>query len=547
MALNLTIIGGDETALLISDTGSSIVAQQAEAARDAAEEAAASADADAIATALDRVATGQDRVQTGLDRTATAADRAQTGLDVIAADADAAAAAADRVHTGLDRVQTGLDRDSATASAGTAATASTNAQAARAAVEAAVVSASIGQPVIPLIGTADFHASLTFARASTATLQTPFAALTTLTEFASGAARFDPQFGLRIEDAATALDTNPRLEGAIAGTPGTTPSGMTITNAGSVTREIVGIGTEGGYHYIDIAQTLTATATNTTLVDYGSISVTAGLAYTGGVACRLISGTPPAMAAIMFDGTSGGASASFTPGAGYQFITPGSLVASGGSPVMRTRIRNSTAAFTGTFTLRYIFLNVVQSTVRSSLILPAVGAPGSTTRARDTLAGALSGLSLATPGITIVGRSMIPFQPASGLTAVILQISSSASDTNAVRIETTAGGLSLIGSARSAASGVTVNTGSLGNFTPGTEFAWGVSMNRLTGAAIFNVAGGTSLALGENAGPLSAIATHLRYGGRIAAGSGLNGFTRLSTGRPFIVSATDLAALVAAA
>ena len=149
------------------------------------------------------------------------------------------------------------------------------------------------------------------------------------------------------------------------------------------------------------------------------------------------------------------------------------------------------------------------------------------------------------PGITITGRSMIPFSVEAAISATLLQLDDGADENDVVRMTSASGSNSFIASGR-VASGSTVSTASLGTMTPGTEFRWGLSYNRLTGGAIFNFNGGTSIALADGVCPIGSAVTTVRFGSRLTTAQ-LNGFMRYVNGRPFTVSAADLAALTAAA
>jgi hypothetical protein len=101
-----------------------------------------------------------------------------------------------------------------------------------------------------------FSEIITFTRASTATY---FNSAGTLTSAAIDEPRLDynpstlAAQGLLIEEARTNSIRNNTMVGAVAGTPGTSPTNWTVTFSGSgITQQIVGTGTEDGITYIDV-------------------------------------------------------------------------------------------------------------------------------------------------------------------------------------------------------------------------------------------------------------------------------------------------------
>jgi len=110
-----------------------------------------------------------------------------------------------------------------------------------------------------------FSDIITFTRASTATY---FNSAGTLTTAAVDEPRFDfnpstlAAQGLLIEESRTNSIRNNTMQGAVAGTPGTLPTNWTVSNIGTLTREVVGTGTANGITYIDIRLSGTTSTTS---------------------------------------------------------------------------------------------------------------------------------------------------------------------------------------------------------------------------------------------------------------------------------------------
>lgn len=136
----------------------------------------------------------------------------------------------------------------------------------------------------------------THTRASKATY---FDSTGTLQEAANDVPRFDYDpvtlafRGLLIEDAKTNYITNPRAEGAVAGTPGTLPTNWSQYAGGGLTRAVVATGTEYGMTYVDIrwSGTATSNAENTIYFPSPSSNAAQGQQWCASVFARLVGGS----------------------------------------------------------------------------------------------------------------------------------------------------------------------------------------------------------------------------------------------------------------
>ena len=151
---------------------------------------------------------------------------------------------------------------------------------------------------LDFLGATSLDSGITFSRASTATF---FNSLGVLTTASSGVARFDynpstlqPR-GLLIEEQRTNSIRNNTMQGAVAGTPGTLPTNWAEVGGGlgTLTRQIVGTGTENGITYIDLKFSGT---TSTVSVGYafeavGGIAASNGQTWTNSFWCKLVAGS----------------------------------------------------------------------------------------------------------------------------------------------------------------------------------------------------------------------------------------------------------------
>jgi hypothetical protein len=143
--------------------------------------------------------------------------------------------------------------------------------------------------------------AITFTRASNATF---FDASGTLQTASNDVARFDhdpatrASRGLLIEEARTNSVPNSQMSGAVAGSPGTVPSGwgMNTTN-GALSRDSIATGTIDGFNYIDIRVTGTAAADGQFAFDpQGSNAgyvASSGQTWTGSLYAAIVAGNAP--------------------------------------------------------------------------------------------------------------------------------------------------------------------------------------------------------------------------------------------------------------
>ncbi len=203
------------------------------------------------------------------------------------------------------------------------------------------------------------------------------------------------QVGNLVEAAATNYVRNPRAEGAVAGTPGTTPPDWGISFGTGLTGSIVGSGTYNGVPYLDIGVSGTMGGTGTGLainvyLDNSNAEVVNGDTWTESCWAQIVSGTLPAGQTLSLQMGQYGGTTEY----------PGLICA---TPYAWTRYANPqviTGGNTSADAMVWVYANagqVVDLTLRiggpqfekgapaTSLILPPAGSPGSSTRAADTI------------------------------------------------------------------------------------------------------------------------------------------------------------------
>jgi hypothetical protein len=145
----------------------------------------------------------------------------------------------------------------------------------------------------------------------------------------NSAPRFDhnpttgESLGLLVEEARTNSVTNNTMVGAVAGTPGTIPTGWLFASvAGGLTREIIGVGTESGISYIDIRFFGTTTNANGCAIAPGNGAALTGQTWTGSTYWKLVGGSNAGVSAFnigLIEETLGGV---FVTGAFYGQTAP---------------------------------------------------------------------------------------------------------------------------------------------------------------------------------------------------------------------------------
>jgi hypothetical protein len=222
-----------------------------------------------------------------------------------------------------------------------------------------------------------------------------------LQEAPAGVIRWDYSTGTRTllnEAASTNHIANPRAEGAVAGSPGTVPTGWTVSGSSSgITRTIAGVGTDDGIPYVDVRLVGTASAgVIFQIVFVSATSVAAAVGETWAcavyakVAAGAVTGTTYAVNLLEAGGSSTpSTSQTFTPTTAdlyTQRISVTRTVTVANTAYIRGRILVTvTNGATIDVTIRVGAPQMEKASAISSVILPAVSTPAVTSRDMERL------------------------------------------------------------------------------------------------------------------------------------------------------------------
>lgn len=207
--------------------------------------------------------------------------------------------------------------------------------------------------------------------------------------------------GFLIEEARTNSIRNPRAEGAVAGSPGTSPTNWEIdTTSSGIIRQIVGVGTESGIPYIDVrysgtAAGITARTIGTELAN--GVSASSGQTWCGSFPVRRVGGSMSNITLTInlletngVGGVVNNVSSSFTPTAANLATQRNAYVVTltGGGTVTNVQPKLRLAfpdLSTIDITLRIGAPQLEQGASATSVTLPPVGVPAATTRDADVV------------------------------------------------------------------------------------------------------------------------------------------------------------------
>jgi hypothetical protein len=203
--------------------------------------------------------------------------------------------------------------------------------------------------------------------------------------------------GLLIESGRTNGIRNPRLEGAVAGNPGTVPTYMATGTTGGISGEVFGVGSENGIPYVDFRFTGTVASLGVWALSteqVSAIAATSGQVWAGSFYWRVVSGSGPTVWQINWqEYDSGGTAladvnvavaAPTTAALRTQRVVDTRTLTGGTTAFVRNRVRIAFPAGTYDFTLRIGAPQLELGSFPTSPIFPAVGSPAASTRGFDT-------------------------------------------------------------------------------------------------------------------------------------------------------------------
>lgn len=247
-----------------------------------------------------------------------------------------------------------------------------------------------------MVVTADFLAFLaasggSVTRASAGTLHNSAG---DLVEFAANVPRITDR-GMRVEGNGTNLISNPRCEGAVAGTPGTLPTSMSgPTTSNGISRQVVGSGTSNGIPYVDVRYAGTSVSSGKTillsLAPTSYITAAYGDTFTTTLYTKVVGGSIANLTYLRFElfGSNADGSTTESP-TGTNIVDGGTTKATVTHTIpslsyVVPRLAISTGAGVAVdFTIRIGAPQCEKSAYATSVILPPVGSPAQATRAAD--------------------------------------------------------------------------------------------------------------------------------------------------------------------
>lgn len=213
------------------------------------------------------------------------------------------------------------------------------------------------------------------------------------------------KFEVLNEPARTNIVVNPRAEGAVAGTPGTRPTGWSVTAPAGYTITLNGIDTSHGIPLLDYSVTIAAGTATSWGMSPADPAASALTSYTGSWLTRVVSGTAPPGRLVWQDGGTTINDVTFpllTTLSRASKTFPSSATATIGRCVFQI-VPDGVSAYTFRFLVGAPQVEV--GTFATSPLLPPVGAPAASSRAANTLSivandAIVTNLGTFTPGAT---------------------------------------------------------------------------------------------------------------------------------------------------
>jgi len=240
---------------------------------------------------------------------------------------------------------------------------------------------------------------ITFTRASTGTYVGSDGLLQTAT---TNEARFDhnpttgESLGLLVEEPRTNSLTNNTMVGAVAGTPGTLPTGWPFQSGGGLglSVSIVGTGTESGVAYLDWRISGTASAATAATISFGRVSALTAQTWTTSSYLKLAAGSLSGVTLMTLDLIEETVASIFVTGSQVSITLPttnslitqrptASRTLTGGATVAQLRTNLTVSVSSGStvdFTIRIGLPQLEQGAFATSVIATSTA---TATRAAD--------------------------------------------------------------------------------------------------------------------------------------------------------------------
>ena len=189
-----------------------------------------------------------------------------------------------------------------------------------------------------------------------------------------------------VEAAATNFVANARSGGAVVGSPGTLPTGLTVSGGALAVAEVTFAGLEDGLPCVELRIAGTLGAATDLDIAFTTTTATPAVAadvFTGSFFWRLITGTAPTNWRMRFEEYSSGGA--LLVGNQVDLVAATNAALRGQRVSSAYTVGNASAAFLRHVMRRLAVPQLERGPVATSPILNPVGAPAATTRAADQL------------------------------------------------------------------------------------------------------------------------------------------------------------------
>ncbi len=391
---------------------------------------------------------------------------------------------------------------------------------------------------------------VTFSRSQVSSFSTATNAAGSVVEYVADVPRFNgASQQLLLEGQSTNQIRNSRAEGISGGSAPTYWTAQFSTGTGNGVTRTVRAWSGGGFSGIDIDLDGTCTGTNTSIPQFEVASFIPAVnaqVWTMSLYMAYVRGTPsqvPMQFGIRMTDSGG-----TTLGGGGLLSSSITLTNTLSRYALTATLNQPTVAWispglrytmtsgvTYAETLRIVFPQLELTPFASTIILPPLGTPGTSTRGQDNLTSNFSTLFPTGVG-TVLASFMLP-QNAVSVDQMLFDISDGTVN-NRIRVRNVAGGATIV--AGRVIGGVGTDATTLGSMTAGTLFRVGLTFDGTTITANFN-GGSNQTVSGQPTG-----LTTLRVGNNSAGTNPMFGECGYFDVLPYVIPGANLPAAVAA-